>query len=912
MPGLFVLSQSEPIRAHGCRLHQWETALRLLVICCFFFVLSGCSASLASLSSKSAGSVSSTDPNSSSQSGSAVPILSVHETNVQFGSVLLNTIATQSVIFTSSGTAPVTIDSAILTGAGFALSGASFPLTLTSGQTATLDLQFLPTTVGQATGELTVSSNSSTASNEIISLSGTGTGTSAPAALSLLSCSSGTMVGAGTDVCTATLTAAAPSGGLTVNLSSSNSAVKVPSTVTVPSGATSAGFTATVASVTTAQAATITASVGSMLTSYTLQLNATILALSINPPAWRLAAWSSTRRQLKSVTLTSTGTAPVTINGITLTGTSFTLSGPALPVTLNPNQATTVYVSFDPTAASTATGQLTISSNASTNGTVVIGLSGTGLAAVTVTPASVSTTVGTTQQFAASVTGTSNTAVTWTVSGAGCSGNACGTFTSSGLYTAPAAAPSPATVTITATSVADPTQSASSTVIIVPTVAATYYIAPAAAGGNDSNNGLTPQTPWLTPKHNLTAPAIIYAAAGTYAPTQLQNQGWGTCSSGGDECWVICSTPFACSVSSTTQNAVEISMSYWGVQGFVASAAGNDCFVAEPDYAAGLPLHNVIFANDIANGCKYDGFSTNAYYNSNPVVGTDYVAYLGDIAYGAGGNSTTCSAGLSFYLPVASDTLPGTHYYMGGNFAWGNTSNCGDGEGAIFDTLDGSQCYWSNPCPTPYRQQMVAENNLFIWNNGPGLQVDINQNGTGPWAQVYFKNNTVAYNQNGPSAATECGQINEATTYSTESTQNLVVAPTQYCFGGTTYRDYGDLVSYSTANTVKVYQEFAYSAYGNGVGEVGSSGFTAGPNNTTSTNPSLANPVKPGAPSCSGRATTTACMASEIGNFAPTNAAANGYGYQTPSSTSVSDALFPQWLCGVSNIPTGLVTMGCS
>ncbi len=81
------------------------------------------------------------------------------------------------------------------------------------------------------------------------------------------------------------------------------------------------------------------------------------------------------------------------------------------------------------------------------------------MVAVTVSPTSASVSAGTTQQFKASVTGTSNTAVAWSVTGAGCTGAACGTVNSSGFYTAPAAAPSPATVTITATSVADPAKS---------------------------------------------------------------------------------------------------------------------------------------------------------------------------------------------------------------------------------------------------------------------------------------------------------------------------------------------------------------------------------------------------------------------------------------------------------------------
>jgi len=60
-------------------------------------------------------------------------------------------------------------------------------------------------------------------------------------------------------------------------------------------------------------------------------------------------------------------------------------------------------------------------------------------------------------QLTATVTGTNNTAVNWSLSGKSCtgSGNPCGTIDASGLYTAPATTPSQAQVTITATSQAD-------------------------------------------------------------------------------------------------------------------------------------------------------------------------------------------------------------------------------------------------------------------------------------------------------------------------------------------------------------------------------------------------------------------------------------------------------------------------
>jgi hypothetical protein len=81
-----------------------------------------------------------------------------------------------------------------------------------------------------------------------------------------------------------------------------------------------------------------------------------------------------------------------------------------------------------------------------------------------------------TQQFFATVTGTTNTNVAWSVqsgvAGQGCSGTACGSINSSGLYSAPTAAPSPNAVTVTATSQANTSVSASATVAITsgPTI----------------------------------------------------------------------------------------------------------------------------------------------------------------------------------------------------------------------------------------------------------------------------------------------------------------------------------------------------------------------------------------------------------------------------------------------------------
>ena len=111
--------------------------------------------------------------------------------------------------------------------------------------------------------------------------SGTGQSGTIASLLSGVSCTSASIAASGTDSCTITLNAAAPSGGLTVNLSSSSADVTVPATVTVPENATSTLFTATVSSVANAESVTLTATSGSLSENFTLQINATTPALTV-------------------------------------------------------------------------------------------------------------------------------------------------------------------------------------------------------------------------------------------------------------------------------------------------------------------------------------------------------------------------------------------------------------------------------------------------------------------------------------------------------------------------------------------------------------------------------------------------------------------------------------------------------
>ena len=89
---------------------------------------------------------------------------------------------------------------------------------------------------------------------------------------------------------------------------------------------------------------------------------------------------------------------------------------------------------------------------------------------VTVTPSSAPVILGNSQTFAATVTNTSDTSVTWSVDSVPGGNAALGTITAAGVYTAPADLPSLANVQVTATSQADATKSASAKVAITSDV----------------------------------------------------------------------------------------------------------------------------------------------------------------------------------------------------------------------------------------------------------------------------------------------------------------------------------------------------------------------------------------------------------------------------------------------------------
>ena len=172
---------------------------------------------------------------------------------------------------------------------------------------------------------------------------------------------------------------------------------------------------------------------------------------------------------LTSATPTS---IPVGSFTLTLTGLHF---APGATVYFGATALTTTYISSTQlTATGTATnsqaGNITITVvNPNPGSAPSAGITAQVMAlgvVVNVAPATANVRAGAQQVFTASVTGTSDTGVLWAVNGIVGGNAALGTIVGNGNYTAPSTLPSPNSITITATSLADSTKSGNSAVTL--------------------------------------------------------------------------------------------------------------------------------------------------------------------------------------------------------------------------------------------------------------------------------------------------------------------------------------------------------------------------------------------------------------------------------------------------------------
>ncbi len=138
------------------------------------------------------------------------------------------------------------------------------------------------------------------------------------------------------------------------------------------------------------------------------------LAPSITSEAFGSVAVGAVQSQ--TVTLTNGTASSVNISQASVSGAEFQISGITTPLTLNPSQTTTFTVKFAPVSAGSASGSVTITSNA-TDPTLNIALSGTGTdpGALGSNPTSLSfgsVQMGSHQALSESVTNTGTASVT--------------------------------------------------------------------------------------------------------------------------------------------------------------------------------------------------------------------------------------------------------------------------------------------------------------------------------------------------------------------------------------------------------------------------------------------------------------------------------------------------------------------
>jgi uncharacterized protein YjdB len=434
--------------------------------------------------------------------------------------------ATQTVTASNTGSSALTIHQVTVTGSGFSTSGLALPATLAPGVAKTFAVAFTPDSPGTMTGSLALTTSVSETPT-VVQLTATGVATTtnpppanpppsnpppppvvdsvtispatASVAVNATHSFSASVLGTVTNTAvtwtasTGTISAAgvytapAKTGSATVTATSAVDATK----------SSSAKVTVTAAPVAVSSISVSPAS-ASVLTGGTLQLAVSIQGGTTNKSVtWKTSSGTISNSGLftasstagtATVTATSvadttkSATATITVAAPVVNSVSVSPATPSILIGATQQFSATVLgtvanksVSWKASAGTiSATGVLTAPSSAGTvtvtatsaadttkSATATVTVAAPVVNSVSVSPAAPSILTGATQQFSATVQGTvANKSVTWSATG--------GTISANGLFTAPANA---GTATVKATSVADPTKSASATISVsAPTV----------------------------------------------------------------------------------------------------------------------------------------------------------------------------------------------------------------------------------------------------------------------------------------------------------------------------------------------------------------------------------------------------------------------------------------------------------
>lgn len=308
--------------------------------------------------------------------------LAPNPSSLTFGSIQVGSNSSKSETLTNTGGATVTISQATTSGAGFSVSGLTLPLSLAANQSVTFTATFAPASAGAARGALSIVSD---ASNSPLSISLSGTGLAAGSLTANPSSANfGNVTVGNNQTVPVTVT---NTGGEGVTLSSaaatgtgfSFTGPNLPITLNAGQGTT---FSVVFApSATGVASGTLTINSNASNATLSVPLSGTGVAqgqLGSNPSSFSFGNIQVGISKSLTGTLTNSGGTSLTVSAATASGSGFSLSGLALPLTLSAGQSTSFTVLFSPTTSGAASGSVSITSNGS-NPNLSIPLSGTGV-----------------------------------------------------------------------------------------------------------------------------------------------------------------------------------------------------------------------------------------------------------------------------------------------------------------------------------------------------------------------------------------------------------------------------------------------------------------------------------------------------------------------------------------------------
>jgi hypothetical protein len=287
---------------------------------------------------------------------------------------------------------------------------------------------------------------------------------------------------------------------------------------------------------------------------------------------------------------------------------------------------------------------------------------------VSISPSTITLATLATQPFTATVTGATNTAVTWQVNGVSGGSSTAGLISTTvlgtndeAIYLGPTGVPSPATVSVTAVSQADPTKSATATVTLqAPSRSGVvYYVS---TGGNDNNAG-TLSAPWRTIQHaanTVKAGDTVEVEGGTYNEIVTMKtsgnatQGYITFTNYAGQSPIVDGTGLAVGASGQTGLfSLEGTFSYIIIQGFeirnYSSSAKGKVPVGIDFEGAGSNIeilnnhiHNIVQTLTSCNAANALGIAL--YGTQAPAAISNLTLYGNEIDH----NTTGCSENVSF------------------------------------------------------------------------------------------------------------------------------------------------------------------------------------------------------------------------------------------------------------------------